>query len=483
MNRAYMRLFWVVVLLCGGVRLGLAETLLLNQKKIIDLVLTNNPQVKISQFQIDQSKQNLIKAKSIYDTELSGNVSYNIDKSDEALVVMGTDNKTLSANLTAAQKLPLGVQGKINLSHERLTTNSLFFSDSQFYQSQVGLEASLSLLKNFLGKLDTSSIELTKLLVENAQLQHQAEVETIIAQALQSYWNLVAANYYQHWSYQFEDIGKKFLNITLNKKSIGLTEETDVLAAKASVMERHNEVLTAKNFIDIFSLELKNQLDLQFALQLRTQDAFIKKYPVPALSVLLAKAMETRADRQALLTLIDVKKIQIQYEKNKKLPSLDLFTSLALNGINNKIDKSFSETFDFSHPNWVVGLQFKLFAQNRANKADYANATLEKAKYLLLLKQLEIQIEQEVRLALQNLAFRSAQIDNFTKTVALHQQKLDAEMAKFLLGRSSSDLILRYQNDYMLTEKQRVQAWLNYHLAYVSLQLAQGNFGAPHVLH
>lgn len=483
MKHRYLRLFWVVILLGGGVRLGLAETLWLHQKKVIDLVLANNPQVKISEFQIDQSKQNLIKSKSIYNTEISGTISYNIDKSDEASVVMGTDNKTLSANLTASQKLPLGVQGKINFSHERLSTNSLFFNDSQFHQSQVGLEATLSLLKNFLGKLDAGSIELSKLLVENAQLQYQAEVEILIAKALQSYWNLVAANYYHRWSYEFEDIGKKFLNITLNKKSIGLTEETDVLAAKASVMERHNEVLTAKNFIEIFSLELKNQLDFQFALQLRTQDGFFKKYLVPNLSGLLTKALETRADRQALLTLIDAKKIQVQYEKNKKLPSLDLFTSLALNGIDNKIDKSFSETFDFSHPNWVVGLQFKLFAQNRANKADYANATLERAKYLILLKQLEMQIEKEVRMALQDLAFRSAQIDNFTKAVALHQQKLDAEMAKFLLGRSASDLILRYQNDYMLAEKQRVQAWLNYHLAYVTLQLAQGNFGVSHVTH
>ena len=452
-----------------------AETLKVGEQEIIERVLRDHFQVKIEEINSKIVATGELKAKSVYDTKVAGVGSYNIDQSDESSIVFGTDNRALNLNVEASQRFPLGIDSKLSLNHERFSTNSPFYTDSTLHESTVKLETSVPLLKNRMGLLDKSPIEIAKFNTQSATLQKSFKLQAILVKTLQTYWNLMTAHQYLTWAHEYEKIGKNFLETNLQKKSLGLSEDTDVLAAKASVFERHNEVLTAQSYIQTYQLQLKEQLALSLETKLSVKGSLFNTHAFKPKAEAKRIALMQRPDFLALEKELAAKKIQVVLEKNKKWPSLDLFGSLELNGIDRKLDKTVGETFDFSHPNWLFGMQFSLSAQNRLAKSEAARAELEKAQTLLKLKQLEAQIIQEVEDAYRDLNFRRSQITNFTQVVGLHKQKLNLEMAKFLVGRSSTDWVLRYQNELMQQEKFLLEAWLNYQLGYLKLKLTMGD--------
>ena len=63
----------------------------------------------------------------------------------------------------------------------------------------------------------------------------------------------------------------------------------------------------------------------------------------------------------------------------------------------------------------------------------------------------------------------------------LHRKKLEAEMQRFHQGRSSSDLIIDYQNDYLLAQDLWVKAVSDFAVAVDSRERASGRLLAAYL--
>jgi outer membrane protein TolC len=442
----------------------------LNENDVVVIVLRQNLGVLAASLDPEIADTVITEVRSQFDTLIAGQVRYNLDRSDVESIVFGTDNREILYEAEASKKFPFGMEGRIYLTNKRETTNSAFATDPAYWDTRLGFEARAPFLRNRFGKSDRKEVELAQNQKETVTQSSLAQLDQQVYRAVTTYWNLVASYYYLKLSKQFLVRAKDFLKVTREKKIIGLSEDPDVLAAEALVEERKVEILRAENLIKDFEELLRNQLNLGLSDKLQpTQKLFTKK-KIPTKAEIFETALKNRNDYQALLKDAKSKDIEIAISKDQKLPGLDLFTSLELNSVDPNYGTALGQTFSAQNPDWIIGAQFNINYENRQAKSALTRSKLEKGQLLIQIKKLENDIALKIFEALRELRLQRKETIKFARIAGLQKQKVEIEEKNYLQGRSSSDIIVRFQTDWLDAEKQRLDSELREKLAGVDLR-------------
>ncbi len=450
----------------------------LTEAQVVQLVLQQNLEVRSQYYDPKIAKTGETLAKSRFDTQIQGQASYQLDQKDVQIDVFGTDNRTILYEAQASKKIPYGVEAGVGLSNTRLSTNSPFITGDQapsagnprVFETQVSFEARMNLLKNRFGKSDKAGLRLAKKQTDIALSSTYYNIENKVYEALVVYWRWIVAKRNLYVTQQFLRRAQEFLNLTQENKRIGLSEDPDVLAAQALVAERKISVLRAEDFLKDEEKRLRYFLDLPDSIVLKSPHKLHLKLPQTQRDELIHLALQNRKDYLVLAQQAEAKDIQISRAKDQKWPSLDLFSSLRLNSVDPGYGRALGETFSGQHPNWLVGAQFNLSFENRQAKSEMEKTQLEKAQLLLKIKNAENAIVLEVDEVLRELKLQDAEVHKYQQIVTLQKRKLDIENKNYQLGRSSSDIIVRFQEDYLAAEQRWLEAKLRLKLAEVDLR-------------
>ena len=260
---------------------------------------------------------------------------------------------------------------------------------------------------------------------------------------------------------------------------VGTLAELEILQAKSEVASREQGLLNALNLIEDNEDSLKNILNLSFD----SIDGLKKIVPVDAppflpgtegtLAAALQTALSHRPDllvkKEELLT----KNIEVKYNENQMLPTLDLVGSLGLNGLagdsgtsgnqlDGKYDKAIDEMFSSKFYLWEFGINLSYPIGNRAAKSRLASKRLEVAQFLLDIKDLENTIVVEVREAYRQIKTDIKRVQAARIASKLAQEKLNAEEKKFEVGLSTSFNVLEFQEDLAEEQSNEIKAIIDY---------------------
>ncbi len=442
----------------------------LSEEEVTLIVLQQNLSILSTSFDPKIAQTLVTEVQSRFDTLIAGQVNYNIDRSDKTSIVFGTDNRQVLYETSVAKKFPVGVEGRMYLRNQHDTTNSAFATDPAFWETRLGFEARAPFLKNRFGKSDRGAVELAQKQQGVVQESSLTQLDAQVYLAVTTYWNLVASYEYLKVSRQFLKRAQDFQKITREKKIIGLSEDPDILAADALVEEREVEILRAQNLIEDFSEQLKNLLNLKLTQKILPKESLPPKVKVPTKAEIFETALQNRNDYQSLLQEAKAKDVQMAVAKDQKLPSLDLYTSLELNSVDPSYAEVLGQTFRAANPNWRIGVDFNLSFENRFAKSALTRSKLEKAQILVRIKELENQIALQIFEALREWQLQRKETVKFGRIATLQQKKLGVEQKNFLQGRSSSDIIVRFQTDWLVAEKQKIDSELRDKLSRVDLR-------------
>lgn len=461
----------------------------LSEAEVIQRVLQQNLDVRSQYYDPEIAKTGEKLARSAFDTQVQGQAYYQLDQKDVQIDVFGTDNRTILYEGQAAKKFPYGVEAGVGLSNIRTSTNSPFITGDQapfsgnprVFETQLSFEARMNLLRNRFGKSDRAALSLAKKQTEIVQSSTYYSVESKVYEALVVYWRWVVAKRNLYLTRQFLIRANEFLSLTQENQRIGLTEDPDILAAKALVAERKVSVLRAENFLKDEEKRLRYFLNLPDSVSLQPPSTLNIRVSRLKREEMISSALQNRQDFLALNQQAEAKDIQIATAKDQKWPSLDLFSSLRLNSVDPNYGTALGETFSGQHPNWLIGAQFGLSLENRRAKSELEKKQLEKAQLLLQLKNAENAIVLEVDEVLRELKLQDEEVQKYHQIVALQKNKLNIEDKNYRLGRSSSDMIVRFQEDYLAAEQRRLEAKLRLKLAEVDLRRVISNLIPPKV--
>jgi outer membrane protein TolC len=375
---------------------------------------------------------------------------------------------------------PTGTQAGLEFRNERVKYfNSVqvggqpLFPPNALFEPIIAFTVSQPVLKNTGGYLDRRTVKSAELNSLATELATQREIETLVYGAMSDYWNLVIIRQLIQSKERSVKFAQQFLSTTLEEKKLGTAEDTDVLAARANVLVRKDELLGTKEFERIWEENLRVKLGLGPYIHVVTVEKVPRFMTVDKSEAsLVSAALAQRRDYRASKRELELREVKLEMARNQRWPSLDLYSSLELNDIQTSYSNALGNV---DNPNWVVGMQFSVPLENRAARASKKRADIEKTSAIVALKDLENRIANSVTRHYQEVKSRRRIVNQSKQALSLQREKLGQEMNKYSLGRSTSDLIVRFQDDVVAAEMSHFEAWLAYKTAALNLVLAEGS--------
>lgn len=448
--------------------------------KVEDMVLERSFGVKQFEMTREAAAQSIPEAKSVFDTFLEGSASYILDKSANINPIFGTRSDYVLWNLGLSKEIaPTGTTLGISLDNSwEKTTGSLVVGGQPIippfgnWEPVLGISLSQPLMKNAFGMNDRGQVEEARHGYASADHEIRYEVDKVIYKALGDYWTLYFTRKQIKALKQAIGFAQQFLSTTLEERRLGIAEETDVLNARANLIKIKTEHDAFKQLELTAEEKLRTDLELDPDQELVLSDRLPPKIRIRSgVDGMIAEAMTRRGDYLAAVEELRRQRVRLKMARNKRWPQLDLVSTLELN----EISRSYASALGgMNNPNVSVGLMLSVPLENRAARAGARRAEADKARVLYALKNIENDIANQITRLAKAVGDRLTIVENARKEWGLNLEKQKLELAKLKQGRSSNDLVKRFQDDTINSQRALFEAWIEYQRTVLDLKLAQG---------
>lgn len=447
--------------------------IMLNSEAVRNKTISQSLRAKSVQIGLKVADENLKSAKSQYDTQLNSEISYVKDKSERSVPAFGTNTTQTLYSVSVSQLTPLGSQTQVGFQNTKNTTDSVFTTNPKLYDSRFFASIKQPLLKNSLGYNTRKALEWAKTLVSQAQDQTNADMQDLVLNHLQLYWNWQLHNKLTALNNEALSAAIRLYRTNRQKMVVGLREESDIYAFAANVDLKRSDWLQSQSGIDLYEGQLKARLGLM-GVDLVPGKENKDKQSYSHVDSLVKQALSNNPMIKSMRLALKAQNINVAMQKNSKLPQLDLIGSLTLNGLDPTFSTSFSDISN-GNPIWSGGVQLSLPLQNRAARANYKRNSLQAKQMLFGLKDLENEIISRVQQGYARYLKASKRLQVVASAVNNQKLKWEGEIKKYDQGRSDPDQVIRYQNDYLDTRKLYASTQIEYQMTKLELDYSLGN--------
>lgn len=462
-----------------------AAVVRLSAQTVIDRILAHSLQVAAVSEDVGMAEADLLATKGLFDLQLGSQVSHRIDQSARsAPAIFGTRTDTTAFSLDLAKRWGTGTETSVGYAIARDETTGSAFIPGLMHSSTLMFGLRQPVLNNLAGTRDRKRVGAAREALRSTDLQTQYRIQQLVRDGLGLYWQWVFARDAVTVADAAIAAAQDFLVITREKYQVGTALGTDLFAAQANVEQRRAASAEAQARVIATEGVLRN------ALRLHPQDDLVQsarsrppsprplRPPIPRgglrTDTAIARALATRGDYLAARHAAEQLRLQLAMERNSTWPRLDLVSTLALNQLADTTVGSAVRGMD--NPNWLIGMEVAIPLPNRAARGARDRAQHAKSKAVLQLKGLEEAIAHSITELSSRLGWLSRETSLRVTAERLRQQKQLAEEEQYRIGRSSSELVIRAQDDYFSARlatldahNRLTQAWLDYQLAIAQL--------------
>ncbi len=257
----------------------------------------------------------------------------------------------------------------------------------------------------------------------------------------------------------------------------GLVSSVDLLEAESAASEREKVLLNAELFLRKSEDRLKLITNLvddpevwNDELKLTDRPGFEIRDIDPIES--LENAFKYRPDYIQKKIDLENRNIKIMVAKNALLPTIDLIGSFGLNGLGLNYQKCI-ENVSTNHRDWSAGVKFDL-PWGGGDRARYDQRKLEKAQALIEFNRLEQNIIFDVRDKIRDVDIQRRQVEASKISKEKETENYKAQQERYAAGQVSTHDLLDYQDKLARAEFDYVTAIINYNIALIKLDMAEG---------
>ncbi len=272
-------------------------------------------------------------------------------------------------------------------------------------------------------------------------------------------------------------LADRLLQDNIKRVQIGVMKPLDVTTAQAEVASRAVAVITADRAVKDNENFLKQLISDDMLPLLGTRVRIASPQPPSFHADVLAgvgEALEFRPDYQQAKLGLANRHIALAFEKNQRLPRLDLTGSLHLLGFDDDFATSVSRAATRDQTNWTAGAIFSIPLGNTEGRARYDAAKLESAQAIVRLKQLEQNIIVLVDNASGAVVTANQRIAATREAHRLALESLDAGQQRLVAGAGTVFEVLELQKKLAEAETSELRARADYHEAIANYQQQTG---------
>jgi outer membrane protein len=432
------------------------------------------------------------------------NLNFSIDRANSPLNsirVSGVPNSiTSTATLQAryGQAFTSGTSFSASFNSQRQSSNQKNLIFNPAYVPSLSVAITQQLLNGFSLAVNRRYLHVARNGRLIAREFYRQQVTTTLAQAQNSYWDLVAFRETVRAAEQALQVGQQLYENNKKQAEVGTLARLDVVSAESEVASRQRDLIVAQTNLQKAEVQLKYLLskDLDPALaaaQVETTDPLPEPQDpdIPQLEQALAAAQRNRPELPQAEGNILNETIADRYTRDTLKPTLfvfGLFTSNSLYGDLIIRDASgraiavtpggwataLSQSLRWNYPDYSFGLSLTIPIKNRSAQADNLRARLEERQAETALQNTRNQINLEVRNAVIGLMQAKAQVQAARQALEFERQTVDAEEKKLAAGVSTPYNVILVQRDLLTAELAEVKARTNYAKARVEMDRSTG---------
>ncbi len=472
---------FIIILILSFSRQALSQgsekdTLSISIEEARLIAINNNLEIKLAGLDSRIKDTELGYKEAVFDTILNGEIDYTDDQRTPVSSLYGTKNLTNHYNIGLNKKLTSGTDINIDFTNKREWTDSPYVSMNPYHESQLEINLTQPIGKNFFGLIDRGNIELVKWEIKNAKLDSYIKIENAMISAEKAYWELVLAR--KEFNIKKEMLKKaiRLFNQYRKELKIGLVETGDVLAAEANMHVRSSELLMASNNEKTAEENLALELNLGSETRLFPTESFPGLVFNTSLIESMRKAFEYRRDYISAKNDIERTKVKLRMKTSSRFPEIDLKATFARNGIDSKYYRAIEDIPGDSNREYSIGIEFKYPLENNAARSGYEKARLEKARAIINLGKVERGIVSNIEERFRDVCVNKLNISHMKRIENLQKGKLHLEEQRFKYGRTNSYTLISYQEDLLKAELATQKAYFNYTVSIVELMGAEDSY-------
>ena len=399
-----------------------------------------------------------------------------------------------------SQSFPIGTNVSVNYLGQRVTSNTPYNAINPTLYSNFAVTIQQPLLAGFGVATNERFIRIAKRNSQITDLAFKAQVIATVTQVENIYWDLVNA-------YESEQISERSLGFA-NKNLSDDQKQLELQAIPAmQVMTDQSAVATAEGNLTVARASLRlNELLMKNALT-KVDDATIDEMPViplylkadpdpnadKAIDELISEAEKKRPEVAIYQMQADVQKQALKDINSELLPTLNMYGYYAGAGtagptnpdcslgaqecsttLPTGFPSMFANTFNYSSPEYRVGMTLAINLRNRQAKADQFRAVLQYRQSQISSEQQQKGIRFDVRNSKFALEQAQAHVDAAQKSRDLAQRTFDITKQEQLLGAKSGLDTLNAESALALAESALDAAQTAYEKAKVDIDRAIG---------
>ncbi len=427
------------------------------------MALLKSLDIQVTKLDYSARKTDIMKEKARYDTQLTAEATYDWEKEQQPTIILGEKTITSRVSARLSKKTAVGLEVDVFHESQRNSTDSAFAALNPNYEAHAGVEVRQPLLRNAFGIIDRSEIQQVRLDVRGFKEEVIDNIEQIVFETREAYWTYVKELRLLAARKEAYTIAEKFYDIVKKQLDTGLSELPDFYASEANLRDRIQNILDAQLASQVSMNDLKLLLSYEEDV-IPSEDLKFREVNV-SLAEVMKNIIESRRDYKQKLIEIESKGLNVKVNKMRKLPQLDVFATVQTNAFDENLKPTEGEIFGFNHPRYFIGFDLDYPLENRE-----ARAGTEKAKFELKQAKLELErLIQEIILEIENV-YKELQVSQqkfkqAIKIEELQREKLKEESKQFKVGRSSSKVMIDYQDDLLDAKTDKIEAFIEYEKA------------------
>jgi outer membrane protein TolC len=461
--------------------------------------LENNVDIAVERYNPEQSAQDVISAQGYYDPFLFANLSKTSTDTKGTNFFSGGDvvnNKTGVWNFGLGIPVKTGGEFSLGWNNNKRDTNNAFTTFNPVYNSNLSINITQPLLRNFKVDAPRNQLRLAKKSREISDVEFRQTIINTVATVKGYYYELLFAIDSLVAAQTNLDLAKKLLGENEIRVKVGTMAPLDVVTAQSEVAAREEGVILAENALAEAEDDLKraifpqNDPAMWSTRVVPTDHPTAEPMPVNV-EAAVQNALQNRTDVVAARKSLERADYNLQYARNRLLPQLDLVGTYGGSGaggtelirdeaggpvvgtIPGGYGDALAEVFGRDYPTWTVGFSVSYAIPNRSAKANAASAQLSKDQTLASFRRLELQVAAEVRTAARGVESGFKRVASTQAARRLAAERLDAEEKKFAAGMSTNFLVTQAQRDLAEQQVNELRATADYRKSVINYQRVQ----------
>jgi outer membrane protein TolC len=323
------------------------------------------------------------------------------------------------------------------------------------------------------------------------------QVNTTLAQAEDSYWNLVAAQEQVKATRQALEAAQRLYNDNKRQAEIGTLAPLDVVSAQSQVASTQRDLIVAQTNLQQQELTLKNFFSRQLT-EVVADAHIVATDPLPApqetdilpLDEALATAARNRPEVQETEAALRSNQTAVKVTQSFLKPTFNVFALFATAGLSGNqfvstaggipilvrggAGQELSQFIHVKYPEYAIGFALTIPIKNRSALADNARASLQERQAEISVQNTQNQIGVEVRTASISLMQAKSAVTAAASAVEFSRQSEDAEEKKRAAGLSTPYNVILAQRNLLDAQLTEVQARAIYANALIEMEHATG---------